>query len=786
MAGTFTYDPPAQTLGRVADLVFAARYDPEGSEPWTILPHVDPLSVSWHEGARPPSARLRYVFDARLVAQGYPSSIEELFPLDAQGHHVLSANDEVGIFRVDQDGNQYILFHGFCLTPQADLSADSEQVSITAVGFPHREFDTPMAGAVMRRAHDPTEPNSDIATGLPMRFNPEGYPNASPDGSSDDTPDDRDSKIEDPRAGFEGEIAYRVFLGPSPADDEVNGEDLAFWTLARAVKHIMAVANPEMEFTAWDPDSFDNLKAYVPKKANQPVDVDDDETFDKAEIDIEDVDVTGMCWPDAVERMITPHGFSFRWELFLDDEHFPVWYLVFFRIDDTSPVKQLKIQAVGEALDPLRTNVQEFHMARDGHAIANKIAVDMAPTVYECSFILAPGFRVVGGDDTTLSNFVLGDTECTGDNLDKYRLFVVDELGEGHWDVATSAWKTGKDHAADLRKALAPVPTTEEKDAAKAKGVTLEQPPYVERRRKPLSPLVTVDDDTKEPFRAKLFVSFNYGRTAPDAWAEGDKDGRKQVIPGLWDGESGTWDEVLSHSWTLLDDRIGFRVTAHDPQEFSMGNRENWASYSDATILWPALNDGVLPLVDLLVNTDGANNWNTPVFMLVCNVEADSGEKVEVSGKSGSPLKAEIVRRYDTRHRFKKTVRSRFSYMRFLAEDVFEDNDDVIDDDTEDARAMAYATMRAHQFATFAGSATIPRLTVAYRVGDSIDQVEGRDIDLTSNAGGDDGGSPIWPTVCGVEWSFEDGHRTTLHLSDRRAEYQPKVRHRPKPHFSKV
>lgn len=846
MAGTFTYTPPSPQLGRPADIVLAALFNGDPSEPWlpqddsngdpwTILPNLVPVSVQWHEGARPPSAQFRYVFDG---TPGLPDHIEEVFPLEAQGNYVYGVDDRIAVFRFAPDGTRYILFDGFAITPQADITPAGENATITAIGVPYREFDSPIVGARMRNAdfHDVT--SHDLKTGLPCRFNPEGNPNCTAAGEWSTIPDPRPNagggQIQQAQAVEEGdpeseigglghidgfddvetadeedkgkntedtddeeedaEIPFPVFLGPNPPSNNVNGSELRIWTLHLACQYIMATGNPTMNWTQWEPNELETLKAFVPQEEGDNINLDDPASYDVKTIDIEDVDVTGMCWPDAIEMLCKPHGFSFRWVLSIESGSLvPTWKLHFFRIDDVAPLKSVFLQEAGVALDPLQTNAQEIHLSRDGHAIANFISVLAQPTLVEASFVLTPGFEidVDDADADHIEKFNLGDPACTGANLDKYRLFILDECGEGHWDFASDSYL---DADPGIVPDLKPVLSTESirGDEQIPQGGLM-----VVRRRKPLSPIIAIDPDTGEPFRAKLHVSFDYGRTAPGEW-DTDEEDHTFEIPSYWNagvstdgGEAvpGTWDEVMSHHWTLLDDRIGIRITSQFANAMQIGERQNWAAYPGGFAAdpptWPSRTNGVLPLVELLVNADDNKHFRVPVFMLTCVVEADWSMNANAYQYGSSPTNYVIQRSVDARHRFHKKVISQFSY---LADKGDQGNTDFpAEDDTDDATSMAYATVRAHQQPVFAGSVTIPRLTVAYAVGDKIQGIDGRNIDFTTNpsAVNSQTASAVYPVVTSVEWTFETAQRTTIHLTDKRAEYQPQRRHKTKPHWSK-
>jgi hypothetical protein len=95
----------------------------------------------------------------------------------------------------------------------------------------------------------------------------------------------------------------------------------------------------------------------------------------------------------------------------------------------------------------------------------------------------------------------------------------------------------------------------------------------------------------------------------------------------------------------------------------------------------------------------------------------------------------------------------------------------TIRDDTQLAIAHAEQLRSAHEFPPLAGSVTIPSLISAYRVGDRIAQVSGRDISLQTNLGSGQGEPATYPVIVALTWDFSGGRQATiLELSERRAE----------------
>ena len=66
---------------------------------------------------------------------------------------------------------------------------------------------------------------------------------------------------------------------------------------------------------------------------------------------------------------------------------------------------------------------------------------------------------------------------------------------------------------------------------------------------------------------------------------------------------------------------------------------------------------------------------------------------------------------------------------------------------------------------------TIPSLITAFRVGDRMGRINGRDISLQTNLGTGSGESPVYPVIVALTWDFTGQRQATiLELADRRPE----------------
>jgi hypothetical protein len=715
MPGSFTFAPQPVPLGRDSAAIVVFRFN-KASSTYELLENIRCLGIQYKEGADPGSARFRYAFDDPLGDPEAPYRFEQVYPLDATGPGVVSNDDRLVVFRLSDDGSLEILFDGFAQIPQADLGPETETVSFVAVGTPVREWDTPLAGAIMRDADAPLTV-SNIQTDLPARFNPEGKPNAGP---ADDTGDPSEP--------------YCVFLGPVWPANEINTKPIRPWTVPRAARYLVGVGNPEQEWTTYAnlTGLTEALVTWTPRRAGGPIDVGAPATYTTEEILVQDYDVTGETWPVALERLVAPHGFGMRFRLEPEEGEaadegspppiLPKWSLDLYRKDDQTRVKPLHLQEAGNLLDPGQSNVGEMSLARDANELANSIIIDCKPPLIEASFILAPGFDLNPADANNKAGWIGEDAP------DNYRVWVFDECGEGHYSKSEVLFvKT----PGDLKKLL-------------TGGADNRQ--FVRRRRPGRATLVSLDAENR-PKRAQLHVTGAYSG----------------AVPGIWDGSSGTWQEVNSSEWHLLRDRLGFRITAEDPSRWKIGSPAKGE---------PNVFGGVLKLVDWM-NAPTADR-PMPIFRLTCVIEADRDFRVRAGSRSVSPTSFTITRRVDARDRFTRTTVSKYSALGKPANIGIKDVNQV--NDEPEAQSYAAAVRRAREAAVFAGSVTIPRITTAYEVGDKIDEIDGRGVSLRSNVGDGAGESGVYPTVVALSWDFDGKQTTTLELSDRRAEPPPKTR----------
>lgn len=733
MSGVASYFPDEQMdLGGQGVRLSVSKYDPDGGErKFTLLPNVKCLMCQYEEGAHPGVAKFRYDFDDVRGDEDDPTRVEHMYPLSARGERVVRNDDRLVVRVRRSDGSQPFVFDGYAQIPQVNVDGDGEQGSFVCLATPRREWDNPLGGAIMRDADFPDE-IVDVQTNLPARFNPKGLPNASPEGYD---------------SGDEGG-KYPVFFGPfGDGTEEVNGYKPRLWTLGMAVRYLLAVGRRDRDGvqTNWtfvdDWDSIDDgFLAMIPKSAGMPVTWGDDSTYTLADIIVQDFDIKGDAWPEVIAKLLESHGFTFHFQLYGDGEE-PNWGLHAYRKDINVPLKQLKLQAPGSVLNPADSFMGEIEMARDTKDLANRHVVDTAGTLIEAGFVLAPGFEIDSADAGGKKGFYMAAVANDPDKRKKYRDFILDEIGEGHWDLSSDSWSTQR---GDLEPVFTRDQTTrpqnglaEEAEPREGDDYEPEGRQFVHRRRKPIGELITTSKGEK--LSAELYVSRDY-------------DG---PIPGVWDG-TGTWQRVQAHQWKLMHDRVGISITADQPNSFSIGKSKAGDPFRDEKI------DIIQSLAD---PTGGQPKFH---FMLVCVVEDDQGIHAVAPRREASPTKFEITQRTAADDRFQVKIVSKFSKLHPTPGP--DSRDRKILDQTRAARDHAMSMRRAKERADFAGNVTIMEWTDAFKIGDKINKIVGRDIDLRTNAATEEGESPTYPVVVGVTMAFDPRQSTTLALSDHRAE----------------
>lgn len=699
MPGFASIEVPDVPLARAPVLLGVYRYNSSGAPEYQHLPNVRVLAVQFREGPDPGVARFRYVFNPADPSTD-PTSFQQALAVDCDLVNVVKNDERLVVVRFNPDGSADPLFDGFAQVPELSLSPSQELVTFLAYGVAVREWDTPVGGALVRDADDPTTVD-DVETDLPTYFNPEGLPNATPEGAD--------------ARGKAGK-SYPTFLDPLV----VRAPDLRRrWTLSMAARYLCYHHNPDEHYVVNpDGDLLDSLLDSRTPSSGVTMDPGDPSTYDSRPIDVPDLPATGKPWPVVLYELLEPNGFGMAFRLEADTNGNPSTRLDIFRRQDGSPAtyKDLYLQPSGEPLDPARSNLARARLARDTSGVANVLSVESAPIRYEASFVLAPGFPIAPGDAADAASIQAFDRTSSSfsrENRDKYRLYVFDETAEGHWDFVAAALAHDDPSLADLFVDDAGKPV-----------------PYVKRRRVPSGELLTADSNRK-PLKARLAISTDYAGTAP----------------GLWDG-TGTWQNVAG-GFDLLRDRLGVWVNVPNPNGWNIGLPVA------PGVPYPA---GVVKGVE-----DQAVPAARHFFLrLTCVIEGDHALKATAGRRPSSATSFEVTRRVSAADRYLKQVVASPSEFNTTGTPT------VVRDDADLAGAEAAARRLASEAGEVAGSATIPRFTAAYQVGDKVRSIQGRDLSLRTNAGAPAEEGEVFPAVVAVRWEFESGQVTTLQLSDQR------------------
>ena len=688
-------------LSRLPVRVGVYRYQPTDFPSFQLLPNIRVLSIQFREGPDPGLARFRYVFDSANPTTD-PTSFEQALSVDCNLTNVVQNDERLVVFKYNSDGTTDPIFDGFAQVPELSLAPSQELVSFVAFGVSVRAWDTPIGGALMRNSDDPTKV-SDVETDLVTYFNPAGRPNATPVGA--DATNDLGN-------------TYPTFLDPLV----VRSPDLRkYWTLCMSVRYLCYQLNADETYIK-NPDGacIDSLLDSRSPNAGVQVNPADPTQFQSQPILVPDYPATGKPWPLALYELLEPNGFGMAFRLETDDSGSPVTRLDLFRRQDASSnsYKELYLQLPGDFLDPARTNLAEAKLARDTSRVANIYSVESRPARYEASFVLAPGFPISpsdASDANTLKQFDRADPSFAQVNRDKYRLYVFDETGEGHWDFNSTSMKA---NATSLVALLG-------SDGANSF-------PVVKRRRVPSGVLFTTDSNRK-PLKARLSVSNNY----------------TGLTPGLWDG-SGTWQNIVG-GFELLQDRLGIWVQVSNPNGWNIGL---------STLPGMPYPTGIIKGIEDQANTTATHF----TLRLTCVIEADNTVKATADQRPSSSTSFGVTRRVNGTNRYAKHVISANSEFNITNNVV------LVRDDTAEALAEAEARRLAGEAGEVAGSVTVPRITTAYRIGDRIRAIRGRDLSLRTNAGAPVDEGEVFPAVVGLSWEFESKQQTTLLLSDHRGD----------------
>jgi hypothetical protein len=699
--GTVPAARPAAPVG-----VF--RFD--GGSGFAALPNVECIGCEDAEGTDPGSAQFRYNLASGL--SGAPISIEQALGTGFFGSLVIESGDRLVVIGQRPDGSIEFLFDGLAITFGMGLDPSTEEVHIGALGIGWRSFDAPIPGAILRNSGivSATQSITAIPTDLPAQFNPGGLPNCTPDGYMNGFT----TNGEDQR--------YPIFLDPLVIAQ--GGDQRTYWTLAKALRYLLFTMNPDQTYVN-NPDGgyLDGLLVSPSASGDTTM-----------PIRCPDTPITGKDWPGTVNRLISNSGFGTNFQL-TTVGGLPVTNWNVFA-NQSGTVKQLYLSGRGTPFDARLFNLQSSNIHRDLADVVNQVTVVGGLDRWEASFVLAPGFEMsaVDGLVANIPTFNRGNSTLETD----YRLYVLDECGEGHYKIGDTTQVNTPAKLDDLF-------------GAPVAGV----PQYAQRRRPGIGKLITVDPTTNMPYGAKLAISADY-------------DTGQTKGPGLWDG-TGTWQVITSTTWQMLDDRLGIEITDHNPNSWEIGTG---TPAEFASIFYYGVVRGIEKQCAFV---SGSSFW----LRLTCVVESDQALSQTAVPTGNSPLPQPIERTVDASDRYHN------EFVDFPSQFNSTGSSDL-NPRNNNAAALAEAqAMRLNQESgVLSGPVTIPRLTTYYQVGDRISAIEGRNLGLRTDQGT---GNPIYPVVVGRRFEFgPDGQYTILELSDagtRRSMAKRPATRRPRPAY---
>jgi hypothetical protein len=734
--GSFDLSDFATSIAGTALPITVSLYDPasEGDSPFTVLPNVRCLRVDYREGPEPGTAQFQYLTDDSLAANlGWPCRFEQLWPIDASGSYVVQVDDRLVVHTYDPSGNPIALFDGFAQIPQVDVAPQSQAITFVAVSVSVRLWDTPITKRVQRDGDDAlqTDGSSDVLVQLPTRFNPADHTVGARGGYLGNM---SDITTEDAGTG----LTYKVFV--DPLLNERNPDPTDFWWVSDALKYLFAIY-PSPETDEGDPyvqyptfDSLDAVLSTLDPSDDGPINAG---TVVSSDLKIRDYDATNKTVPEAIAEILSYAGFVMNFLTDGDEDGIPTTTLLIQRRDAfaSGAPRSIYLAPDGSAsLDLAANNATAFHLARDTNQVVNQWLVESKPIQAEITVILAPGFTPVSGDNSAANVtkwYKSNLAKASGSDRRKYRWYIADECGDGHWNAQTSTFNTT---ALDL-SGIVP-------------SEIGDNPPQVKRYRPGSKTLISKDADGNPLKHVLEVIPFSPNRDPILATAQLSADkGQFQSLPGF----------VVSSGYQLLDDRLGIEVTADDPENWSTGNPK-----------WPTIM-GVTSQSDPIDNATIVDNFT---LRLTTVIELDQQITAFAKKRVASPTGFARQRNIDAKEHFQFCFVT--PYTMYFTQDGGNGTDPlIVRDDTQAAITHAAQLRAVHEFPTLAGSVTIPYITDYYQIGDMVNLVQGRNANLQINVGESTGEDPTYPWVTAFSWTFEhDRQQTVLQLSDRRAEVQ--------------
>jgi hypothetical protein len=727
-SGTFTPFalPPALTGQPTA--VF--RY---GGGVFSPLPTVKWVEIEYRKGPYPPRATFRYAYRA----DGTPAApFEAVLPIvkSSTTADTIYLDDRLVVATVDDTGAVSFLFDGFVQIPEASISGQSYDLTFQAQGVAIRCWDAPLVGSWRRDAYYPDNlAQATWCQGISGRINPDGKPNATggPTGAAYD--------YTWPEPNLPGQYSPLFFDARYPTTRGDLHPFLPYavpWTLGMAARYLLAAGNGLQLWVA-NPD-FSAIDATL-----QSINVDGT----TSPICCKDTVISGTPWPEALHEAIRSHGFTFTFRLG-NAGGLPYNYLTFERERDGigSPIKSLYLQPPATTIDPSRSNAKAFDLAVDGSQIVNAYYVDHKADEYEIGVVLAPGFAIDVVNDALHPEKWLASNPDPAADRDRYRLFLADECGEGHWFLSAGRFQANFPFK---------------------QFTQLWGPEWVVRRRPGYGPCFTLDSSGNRR-KPQLAVLTNWGKAGG---ADPPLLFDKTVVPCGKPGSNPATIVPVKGSWELLHDRLGVRLTMPDPTQWNIG------AIDPSNPAYSALNGGVINLLQNYQTFSEHKPGAHLYLLLTCVVEADRKTNTALATRQPtSPTAYQVARYVDGHDRYRRWAVHSSSSFQSGNSGLYGTNIDdpraryYCRDDSAAAQAYAEAMRASTETPSMGGTVTIGRLTNQYFVGDRVDAMMGR-MNLQTNTPGSP--TPRYPMIVQLTWRQEPEQATVLQLDDRRSESDP-------------
>ena len=714
-----------------------------------LLDNLEVVQVEDGLGADPGHAQLRYRFgtDDPLA----PANFAEALSVAVTRPKTVRPDDRLVIIAGRPDGALVAVADVIALGFDPHVDRTTHEVGLTCPGITFRCDDTPVRGAIWRSAADDGSP-LDVQTDLDATFNARGKPNRCP-GPFDPATGLSDKSTWGPPSAVDDRKFPTFYDDDRPPDPARPAETTPqSWDQVDLARYLLWGCNAAQTW-AKNPPGYaldDVLVSRVPV-AGASYDPNDPTSYTRERILVADQPATGKGWRHVLEHALADKGYGFRCVVGgvaapgrdgtpPASPPEPTSTFQVFNVLDGPPGADLKsVWLTPGPLDSRRTNVASADLSRDVSEVVNRWIVRGREQEWQADFVLACGFACDPADvGRDFSKNAAGFDAIRN----KYRLFVFDEAGEGHYYPGSNTKLT----TPTSLDAVFGAPL----ESLNADGTTTSIPRYAKRRRSPVGEMLSVDS-TGRALEWTLWISTDYGGPAPAVW---DASAPK----------AGTWYRASGGS--LLKDTIGVRIDCEDPNDWAFSKPISPAANF-------AFGGGKCRIVDSLARPPatpaaGAPEGPARFFLrLSCVVRADE----RLRGVSPEPRDALITRpveRYiDADDRlFYRTILRNSEHNR-TAEDV------AVRDDTTAAEAEASALLLATQDGRLGGEIVLPYFTRDIAPGDRIGKIQGIDVGLQTSADppeGQDPGlsqTPVYPVVLHRKHSSTAaGQSTTLAVSD--------------------